>query len=131
MIVSIPDLSRFASAGRSKNFSKIVREATTSATETARKTSVCAARLPTPSIAMIAAASAPTPNQSRKNPDVKISAATKMAAMISQINQACDIKFRTPVGFGRLKDYGGYQISVRMFVVPPLGGKAQEPDDSG
>jgi len=27
--------------------------------------------------------------------------------------------------------YIGLQFSVRMFVVPPLGGKAQEPDDSG
>src|SRR5262245_35516143 len=104
MIVSIPDLRRFVSAGRLRNFSKIVREATTSATETTRKVIICAAKLPTPNIAMTEAASAPTPNQSRKNPGVKSSAVAKMAAMINQITQACDIKFRSPAGFGWSRD---------------------------
>src|SRR5688572_22069002 len=32
---------------------------------------------------------------------------------------------------GSRKIYIGLQLSVRGFVVPPLGGKAREPDDSG
>ena len=31
----------------------------------------------------------------------------------------------------RVLIYIGLQFSVRMFVVPPLGGKANEPGDSG
>ena len=87
----MPEGSAGAPASRAKNRSKIVREATTSATETITNTSICAANPPMPSIASSPATSAPTPNHRRKKPGVNTSAARKTAATISQMTHSFNI----------------------------------------